>query len=246
MEAILLVDNVQDEVILNQTLRLAHFSVRSRLNIEQLLREWSNNSADLLVTAIQFSDPVAVVRRIRSSIIVPLIVIVDSLNEELHVQTVEAGADLVLGRPYSVRLIICYANSLVRRTDGVHRLSLPPVSAHCFTLDPASRTVRIPGKPEQRLTQLEFRLLHILMNNKDQVLPVDLIIERVWGYTGEGDRNMVRNLIHRLRTKVEPDPTAPAHIATVPGIGYRFQDSYVVSHPHVHEYHAVLPVKSRT
>jgi DNA-binding response OmpR family regulator len=54
------------------------------------------------------------------------------------------------------------------------------------------------------------------------VAPLDVIVERVWGYTGQGNRELVRGLVSRLRRKVEPDPGAPRFIQNVPGVGYRF------------------------
>jgi DNA-binding response OmpR family regulator len=69
---------------------------------------------------------------------------------------------------------------------------------------------------------LEFRLLYVLMVNRGQVIPVDVIVERVWGYTGQGSRELVRGLVSRLRRKIEPNPHEPRFIQNVPGVGYRF------------------------
>jgi DNA-binding response OmpR family regulator len=61
------------------------------------------------------------------------------------------------------------------------------------------------------------------MMNRNQVLPTESIVERVWGYTGQGDRDLVRGLVSRLRVKVETDPRQPEYIQTIPGIGYMFK-----------------------
>jgi two-component system response regulator MtrA len=53
-------------------------------------------------------------------------------------------------------------------------------------------------------------------------LPTEVIVERVWGYSGEGNRELVRGLISRLRHKIEHNPNQPRLIETLPGIGYRF------------------------
>lgn len=74
----------------------------------------------------------------------------------------------------------------------------------------------------QALTHLEFRLLYTLMIHRGQVLPTETIVEQVWGYTGQGDKELVRGLVRRLRTKVEPDPGKPRYILTVAGVGYSF------------------------
>jgi DNA-binding response OmpR family regulator len=69
---------------------------------------------------------------------------------------------------------------------------------------------------------LEFRLLFTLMTHAGRVIPAENLVEYVWGYTGEGNRSLVRGLIQRLRTKVEPNPSKPRYILTQPGVGYRF------------------------
>jgi DNA-binding response OmpR family regulator len=91
-----------------------------------------------------------------------------------------------------------------------------------ITLDPSARTVTVSGKETRRLTQLEFRLLYTLMTNRGQVVPLDVLVERVWGYTGGGSRDLVRGLVSRLRRKIEPDPEKAHFLETIPGVGYRF------------------------
>jgi len=69
------------------------------------------------------------------------------------------------------------------------------------------------------LTALEARLLAYFLLNAGQILSNDDIISHVWGPNG-GDRDMLRQLVRRLRAKVEPDPSQPVYIETVPGLGY--------------------------
>jgi DNA-binding response OmpR family regulator len=81
--------------------------------------------------------------------------------------------------------------------------------------------VRIGEGEAISLTALEGRLLDCLMVNAGQVLTMDALIDHVWG-PGGGDRDMLRQLVRRLRTKVEPDPAQPTYIKVVPGLGYGF------------------------
>ena len=60
------------------------------------------------------------------------------------------------------------------------------------------------------------------MTHRGQVIPSENIVENVWGYSGEGSKELVRGLVQRLRSKVEPEPRHPRYITTVPGVGYRF------------------------
>lgn len=116
--------------------------------------------------------------------------------------------------------------ALLRRSSGMPIFSLPTLSLAGLTLNPDTRTVQVAGRPEQRLTHLEFRLLYTLMINRGQVIPTETIIDRVWGYGGRGDGYLVqglRSLISRLRAKVEIDPQQPRYILTMPGVGYSFR-----------------------
>lgn len=101
---------------------------------------------------------------------------------------------------------------------------MPTLTLTDLSLDPATRTVQVTGQPSRRLTHLEFRLLYTLMIHRGQVIPTETIVERVWGYSGQGDRDLVRGLISRLRAKVEKDPRNPYYILTVPGVGYSFRE----------------------
>ena len=67
-------------------------------------------------------------------------------------------------------------------------------------------------------------MLYALMMHPGQVLPAELLVQHVWGYNGQGSRDLVRGLIKRLRSKIEPDPQAPIYIQTLAGVGYVFQD----------------------
>ena len=87
-----------------------------------------------------------------------------------------------------------------------------------LTLDPSTRTVTVTGGQRRRLTPLEFRLLYTLILYRGQTLPTALLVERVWGYEGDGSTDLVRGLVRRLRTKVEQDPRQPRHVLTVPGV----------------------------
>jgi DNA-binding response OmpR family regulator len=110
----------------------------------------------------------------------------------------------------------------LRRAGTVPVSILSTIETNNLSLDPSTRTVSLIGQPPQQLTPLEFRLLYVLMANADQVIPIDVIIERVWGYNGEGNRELVRGLVRRLRRKIEPDPHQAQFIHNHPGIGYRF------------------------
>ncbi len=222
MYALLIAHNSDETALLGMVLQRSGLAVTTAEDPERALRAWPERPADLILLALKDNDPLNDARRIRAETAVPLIVIVGLINEDTHYNLLEAGADLVISRPYSARLLIAQARALLRRAGGMPLVSLPTLNLGDLTLNPASRTVQVVGQPARRLTHLEFRLLYTLMIHRGQVLPTETIVEQVWGYSGRGDKELVRGLVRRLRTKVEPNPHNPRYIMTISGIGYSF------------------------
>lgn len=223
MYALLIAEDPDEAAVLSLVLQRAGLAVTSSSNLERAMQSWAERPADIIMVALHQSEPLAQVQRVRAETEAALVLIVEPVGEKERCALLENGADLVAIRPFSARLLIAQVRALLRRTGGVPIFSSPTLSLGGLTLDPATRTVQVEGQSPRRLTHLEFRLLYTLMIHRDQVLPTDTIVERVWGYTGEGDRDLVRGLISRLRAKVEVDPRNPQYILTVPGIGYSFR-----------------------
>lgn len=225
LHAIVIAEDEENRDILGFILRNTGLSVARSANAGLVTRSLLESPADLLViapeTAVQAIEDVTKLRTISQS---PLLVLVETLPESAHCQLLDAGADLVLKRPFSSRVLIRYVRMLLRRAGSIPVSVLSTVQAGGVMLKPESHTVHLPGKDPQRLTLLEFRLLYILMTNTNQVIPVDMIVDRVWGYEGQGNRELVRGLVRRLRRKIEPNPKEPIYIQNLPGVGYRFEE----------------------
>lgn len=223
MQAILVTADADERDILTFVLRHAGLAVSASIDLEQVTATWLERPADLIVVAGETGKGLAKdIAALRGATEVPLILLLDDVGESTHVALVRTGVDLVLMRPVSPLLLAAYAQSVLRRAGAAAAFGVPTLDLHEIALDPTTRSVRLADAVPRRLTQLEFRLLYLLMTHRGQVLPTDLIVERVWGYSGEGDRDLVRGLISRLRKKIEADPDSPVYIQTVPGIGYLF------------------------
>ncbi len=223
MYALLIAEDPDEAAVLSLVLQRAGLAVTSSTDLERAMQSWAERPADIILVALRPSDPLAQVRRVRTETEAALALVVEPIEEREHCALLENGADLVVTRPFSVRLLIAQVRALLRRTGSVPLFSLPTLNLSGLTLDPATRMIQLEGQSPRRLTHLEFRLLYTLMIHRDQVLPTDAIVERVWGYSGEGDRDLVRGLISRLRAKVEVDPRNPQYILTAPDIGYTFR-----------------------
>ena len=221
MYALLIAQDADERAVLSLALQRAGVAVTTATDLERAMRSWFERPADLVLLAVD-GDPVAQVRRVRTDTEVPIVTVTDGASEDVHYDMLESGADLVISRPFSARLLIAQLRALLRRAGNVPLSSLSTLSLAGLTLDPAARTVKVNDLPPRRLTHLEFRLLYTLMIHPGQILPPELIVERVWGYSGQGDKDLVRGLVSRLRAKVEPEPRSPRYVITLPGVGYAF------------------------
>ena len=223
MRAIIIASDQDEREIFTLILRRAGLAVAASSDPRRALTNWTHHPADLIVIApAEEQSPMEIIEEVRAITQVPLLMIIDLLTEKTLCNLLQSGADIVLGRPVSPQVLAAHVQVLMRRSAAVPSFVLPILALDEITLDPSTRMVTVPGQEPQRLTQLEFRLLYTLMTNRCQVVPMDILIERVWGYTGEGNRDLVRGLISRLRRKIEPTSKQIRFLETIPGVGYRF------------------------
>src|SRR5215216_3928824 len=223
MKVIVFATDMAEGDLLRQAIIYAGVEAEVYVQMKQALADWSENAADLIIfTSDAETAPLKQVRDIREITYTPLMVITDPVVEAVHCDILQAGADLVLIRPVGPRVLVAYVQVLLRRVDVVPQSVLNPFQLENFSLDSATRSVSVEGRASQRLTRLEFRLLYVLVSNREQIVPSDTLIERVWGYENQGDSELLRGLISRVRRKVEPDPQNPRYIENVSALGYRF------------------------
>jgi DNA-binding response OmpR family regulator len=224
MQAMLFTPHADEAAVLSVILQQAGFSVRAVRSLDQAIEAWPERPSDLILITLPEDrlKGIQQINKMRMHTAIPICVITDSIPEDQQVSILESGADLIIFRPYGVRYLLAQIKSLLRCSTGVPYFSLPTLTQSDVVLDPSTRTVKVGEKDPKRLTQLEFRLLFTLMTHNGQIMPADQIIEHVWGYTGDGNRELVRGLVQRLRSKIEPNPREPRYILTEVGIGYYF------------------------
>jgi DNA-binding response OmpR family regulator len=223
MQAIVIAPDPEERDVLTFVLRKAGLAVAASGDYVRVLKKWGDHPADLILLALKTGEDLnEVTRTVRAATQAPLFIVSEAVPESEIAQALRDGADVVVTRPASPLLVAAQAIALLRRANAVPAFVLPNLDLGPINLDPSTRTVQVGESRPQRLTQLEFRLLYFLMTNRGQVLPAEVIVERVWGYTGEGNRDLVRGLVSRLRHKIEPNPDQPQFLETLSGVGYRF------------------------
>jgi len=151
----------------------------------------------------------------------PVILLTARLEESDKVLGLELGADDYITKPFGMRELVARIRAVLRRA-GPDAPADQVLRAADIVLDKGSRTVQV-GERSVRLTPSEFDLLAVLMVAPGRVLSRAALLEQVQGATFEGVERTIDVHIRNLRTKIEPDPSAPRYIETVFGIGYRFR-----------------------
>jgi DNA-binding response OmpR family regulator len=168
-------------------------------------------------------DGLDVCRRLRALAPVPVIMLTARGDESDRVVGLELGADDYVAKPFSPRELVARVRAVLRRAGGP--LGVPPGPAvrvdADLRVDITAREATIGGRAVG-LTAREFELLAFLMRHPRQAFRREELMAHVWG-TRYGDTSTITVHVRRLREKVEPDPANPTRIATVWGVGYRWE-----------------------
>ena len=174
---------------------------------------------DLMLPSL---DGLEVCRRLRATAPVPVIMLTARGEEEDRIVGLELGADDYLAKPVSPRELVARVKAVLRRSREPRppRPTATRLDAGDLVVDVAARIVTIAGRTIE-LTVREFELLVFLMERPRVAFRRDELLEHVWGYT-YGDASTVTVHVRRLREKIEADPSSPTRLATVWGVGYRW------------------------
>jgi DNA-binding response OmpR family regulator len=159
-----------------------------------------------------------VCKTIRERSQVPVMMLTVRGEEEDLVRALELGADDYLTKPFSPRTLLARVRALMRRAGSTQQARL---AVGRVKLDLDEHTVQIGTHEPVRVTKLELRLLQMLLASAGTTVGSDRLLMQVWGHRGAGDRQLLKQLVHRLRQKLEVDPARPQLLLTVPGAGYK-------------------------
>ncbi len=218
---ILIADDDRDLLgLIAFTLTQAGYLVVKASDGPSAIHAFQGESPDLAVLDINMpgASGFQVCEAIRSQSRIPIMMLTVRGEEEDLIRALDLGADDYLTKPFSPRTLLARIKALLRRA-GIE--SSAPVSAGRLMLDAEEHTVRIDGGEPVRLTKLELRLLQMLLANVGRTVSSDRLLIQVWGHRNSGDRQLLKQLVHRLRHKIEADPAAPQLLQTSAGSGYK-------------------------
>ena len=166
------------------------------------------------------TDGLTLCRWIRERSTLPVILLTARGEETDRIVGLELGADDYVTKPFSPREVAARVRSVLRRAQA-QPAPRERLEFDGLVIDAGTREVALDGTP-LRLTAKEFDLLLFLASHPRRVFSRDQLMQSVWGYTAALDTGTVTVHLRRLRTKVERDPSRPARLETVWGVGYRF------------------------
>ena len=222
MRVLVVEDDLALSDVVSFTLRRAGYEVTAVHDGLAAVEALEQVSPDLILLDLNLPrlDGLGVCRQVRAVSDVPIIILSVRAGDEAVVRGLEMGADDYMVKPFSPTQLVARIRAVMRRVG----VSATPTTLAVggLTLDRSrGEAVRLHDGAVIRLTALELKLLEALMLHPGQVLPSDTLITTVWGPEG-GDRTMLKQLMYRLRAKIEVDASSPVTIETVPGIGYAF------------------------
>ena len=221
-------DAIREVVALN--LRLAGYEVTEAASAEQALAVFSPSAGfdvavlDIMLPGMNGFSLCETIRRDSASI--GIIMLSAKTLETDKIKGLSIGADDYMTKPFSVSELLARVEALVRRVGRQGASSAAPepdgrMVSGVFVLDQKSRVLYKNGTPID-LTQVEFQIMQLFFANPGVALVREKILEGVWGENYFGDVKIVDVNIRRLRMKIEDEPSAPKHILTVWGYGYRW------------------------
>jgi DNA-binding response OmpR family regulator len=226
--AILAVEDDADLLdILSYTLRRDGHDVIAARDGATALQLWKFRNPQLILLDVDLPklDGWQVCEQIRAEASTPIIMLTGMSSPNDVIRGLELGADDYVTKPFSPKELTSRVRAVLRRSKDSPeepRQGWQVTTAGDLRLDPQWRAVS-RGDKAIKLTPMEFKLLYELVLHEGQVLPHQILTDRVWGYEGVDDSSLLKGHIRNLRRKIEPNTSSPIYIHTVAGIGYTFQ-----------------------
>jgi DNA-binding response OmpR family regulator len=220
---LLVVDTDRDLVeMLTSWLKTLGYEVYRAYTGERAKLEWEEQEPDLVLidTELKDVDALSMCRDMRHKHDALVLVITDGKDVHDEVRCLESGADDYLRKPFFPSQLLARIHALSRR--GRSTLAQRPssiITVGPIRVDSLHNDVSVNEKTT-RLTPTESKLLHLLAVNANNVCTASQIVSHIWGFGNDGDTCLIKAHIRHLRQKIEPDPSKPHYILTVPGVGY--------------------------
>ncbi len=228
-------DDESHRLVLSRALENEGYIVDSIADGEEALAYLGDKNPDMVLLDVMLPhySGIEICKYLRQKNIYIPIVMISAKAEEIDIVLgIEVGADDYVVKPYRMRELLARVSVLLRRSNRTQseirknkseEISEEILRGGDIVLDQSKYEVFYRGERIE-LPLREFQLLRELLLVKGRVITRDELLLNIWGFGYEGDPRIVATLISRLRSRIESDPDNPAHIITIRGVGYRFDD----------------------
>jgi len=222
-ERVLIVDDeapIRRPLELNLTAR--GYQVEQAVSGEAALQRARSLPPDLVIVDLGLPgmSGIDVIRSFREWSTVPILVLSARGGEATKVTALDAGADDYITKPFGMDELMARVRAALRR--NVPTIEEESVVTDDVTINLATkRVLTLTG--ETRLTPTQWRLVEVLVRNRDRVVTHRELLQEVWGPTYADQNHYLRVFMAQIRQKLERQPSRPCHFITEPGIGYRFE-----------------------
>jgi DNA-binding response OmpR family regulator len=219
MKVLIADDDADLRALIGFTLTQGGFDVCVAEDGESALRAFKSESPQLLLLDVNMPPPNGfdVCREVRRQSSVPIMMLTVRDQEDDLVAALDGGADDYVRKPFSPRALLARVRALARRAEPFAGI----VEAENTKLDLEQHTFQRGEAAPIHLTPLELKALQILMNSGGRTVTIERMLNSIWGRSTSRERRTLKQLIYRLRHKLEADPGAPEVLLTTPGAGYK-------------------------
>jgi two-component system KDP operon response regulator KdpE len=215
-------DDPQIRRVMRMTLVSHGYMVSDARSGEEALEAVRDEKCDLVLLDINMPGMggLETCRLIRASSEMPIIVLTVRNTERDKVEALDAGADDYVTKPFGTPELLARIRAALRRAPQLAEGSPEVLSLGEMEINFSARRIR-NGMQETALTPKEVDLLHYLAANRNSPVPHTKLLQTVWGPDYGNEVEYLRVFINRLRSKIEPDPSKPRYLLTVPRVGYQ-------------------------
>ncbi len=214
-------DDPQIRRFLRATLAAESYQFHEAVTAEEGIQQANSRRPDLILLDLGLPDRdgLEVIRRVRESSQMPIVVLSARGQENDKIAALDLGADDYVAKPFSVGELLARIRAALRRSSaGAQEGAV--VSFGRVEIDLDKRLVKVGGE-EVHFTPNEYKLLQVLIKHPGKVLTQHQLLNEVWGPNHLDQAQYLRVYIAQLRRKLESDPARPKYLQTEPGVGYR-------------------------
>jgi two-component system, OmpR family, KDP operon response regulator KdpE len=218
-------DSVSSGFLWNLRLQVKDIALVTEPDLSHLVQRCLEENPDLIVLDLNPQNPkeLNLIHELREAQTVPLLILLSIQDAELVRKVYEAGADDCVFKTIDPDIFLAKMNAWLNRSLAVPTEMLDPLRVGKVYLVPMDRLVSLGKGCTIHLTSLETRLLYVLMSHPGRTFRTEELLRKVWTEKSEVGGDVLKNMICRLRQRLEEEPTGLHCILTIPGVGYKFE-----------------------